>query len=528
MTASARQSSEQGSEVAQALREVASLEALHSVLSRLAQNPGNRWTRSQVLHYLAPEFRSAAEAFFEGESLKALGDQPPRPSPIDVEELDAVIARIHKLAPAGDSTPEPPRARIRNTEEIIGEVDGAGDRKTAGDEEQTEVAQMLAALVEEIRAVDRKQPKRYRLKDGRCVASADGRFVYQFTWSSDPDMFVPGTLQVGTERYDARVGLQSADAERTYDLSIGTYLGPNIARGVFRVDPTFLLRALYERLKGEDAQRDDPAIYAKRLLESPGSFVAPPTEASQAPGLNTQQREAVDVATNVDLAYVWGPPGTGKTTTLGALVSSLVAVGKRVLVISPYNVAVDEAILAVIKREQVTPRSIVRFGRTSPDVRAKGVDLDSHLERIAASNGALQLARQLYAVAHGDAPGAVASPPSSVGACLDALGAILISSGASRGDQRVSRILAALNTLRAVFRAPETAVVTGAQVVGTTMALSLVSPLVHQRGYDHLLIDEASVLRSPEGLVAWLMAKCPVTFFGDPKQLPRSFRNGRR
>lgn len=58
--------------------------------------------------------------------------------------------------------------------------------------------------------------------------------------------------------------------------------------------------------------------------------------------LNDAQNEAVDlVLSDVPVALVHGPPGTGKTTTLVEAARQLVARGEKVLVCAPSNAAVD-------------------------------------------------------------------------------------------------------------------------------------------------------------------------------------------
>ena len=47
-----------------------------------------------------------------------------------------------------------------------------------------------------------------------------------------------------------------------------------------------------------------------------------------------EQLAAVRLVLEQPLAYVWGPPGTGKTTTIAAAVAALVAHGQRVLVVT--------------------------------------------------------------------------------------------------------------------------------------------------------------------------------------------------
>lgn len=62
--------------------------------------------------------------------------------------------------------------------------------------------------------------------------------------------------------------------------------------------------------------------------------------------LRTRQRLVVEHV-GPGRSFLWGPPGTGKTYTVGHLVVSLARRGFKVLVLAPTNVAVDLALIAV-------------------------------------------------------------------------------------------------------------------------------------------------------------------------------------
>ena len=93
-----------------------------------------------------------------------------------------------------------------------------------------------------------------------------------------------------------------------------------------------------------------------RLIIGEGDFgrneLMPPTRSSASvlEGLNEQQRDAVLGALTRKAMYLWGPPGTGKTTTLAVLIHLLVLAGERVLVTAPSNAAADVLTLALAER----------------------------------------------------------------------------------------------------------------------------------------------------------------------------------
>jgi hypothetical protein len=101
-------------------------------------------------------------------------------------------------------------------------------------------------------------------------------------------------------------------------------------------------------------------------------------------GLNRSQREAVEYSLGSDVSFIWGPPGTGKTHTLARLLGEFLELGKRVLVTSTTNSAVDTVIdkmidldLALEMRNQ---GKVARLGR--PHGEHDEVNIDHVLNRI--------------------------------------------------------------------------------------------------------------------------------------------------
>ena len=86
------------------------------------------------------------------------------------------------------------------------------------------------------------------------------------------------------------------------------------------------------------------------------------------PGLNVSQERAVELCNRQSPAFVWGPPGTGKTTTLAHIVAEFHARGLRTLLTSTTNAAVDQALgkLALVPSlaEAMSDNQIVRIGQT--------------------------------------------------------------------------------------------------------------------------------------------------------------------
>jgi len=92
--------------------------------------------------------------------------------------------------------------------------------------------------------------------------------------------------------------------------------------------------------------------------------------------LDDSQIEAVSRAIALTdrnpFCLIQGPPGTGKTKTIAEIAARLARDGERVLVTSHTNVAVDNALEAMLKRSNTNTSQLMRFGsplKTSPEMK---------------------------------------------------------------------------------------------------------------------------------------------------------------
>ncbi len=75
---------------------------------------------------------------------------------------------------------------------------------------------------------------------------------------------------------------------------------------------------------------------------------------SHAVEISRGQAEAIDLALSTDdIALIHGPPGTGKTTVIVEIIRHMVANGKRVLMVAPTHVAVDNVLERVAEEKGV-------------------------------------------------------------------------------------------------------------------------------------------------------------------------------
>lgn len=241
------------------------------------------------------------------------------------------------------------------------------------------------------------------------------------------------------------------------------------------------------------------------------------------PMLNASQRAAIHAALTKPCIYLWGPPGTGKTATLGHIVALSLAQGDRVLLVSNTNRAVDVVLKSAclaLERNQVAiqPNRLTRFGDpVIDDDQIQGLAFSYQLEQIQAErrdqvsdeiqllNRATKAKEALDRVAKGKTPSSTVQLEwELVQEALKPYGSL---------DELEELIDESVYTReRTEFRRKS--------LVATTLAKVSTSDLFRQHEFDVLVVDEASMAHIPQLLVAASHAKKRVIVAGDPMQLP--------
>lgn len=121
-----------------------------------------------------------------------------------------------------------------------------------------------------------------------------------------------------------------------------------------------VLREIWRRADWAGKSLDCQRLLSKTVMLNPISI-----HPGQFPKLRSAQRAAFELL-NYQTSFLWGPPGTGKTTTLGALLASCVMQKPqiRILLVATTNQAVDQALVAI-------DRALEELGREALDARKR-------------------------------------------------------------------------------------------------------------------------------------------------------------
>ena len=121
-----------------------------------------------------------------------------------------------------------------------------------------------------------------------------------------------------------------------------------------KIDTTIIWKKLIEALESLNNNPQFNKILAEKAFNltppvcSQGKCVTSFIDSDGKLFLNPNQNKAVEYAIQSEVQFVHGPPGTGKTITLAALIKEVVFNGGKVLVACHTNIAADNVIKTLI------------------------------------------------------------------------------------------------------------------------------------------------------------------------------------
>ncbi|MBL7210072.1 MAG: AAA family ATPase, partial [Dehalococcoidia bacterium] len=264
------------------------------------------------------------------------------------------------------------------------------------------IDEFIQGLDEEIEAIKKgRGGSVVKVFNGRFLREISGLFVYVFNLENFLAVLddSPAEIEIRGSRYPAQVLLtQRLEVE----IGIEHFCGQFISEATLQTNLWYLLELLKKKFT---ECRSGSAKIESRLSEvlfsgSQSHWKATnQTECRYSLGKeppNEAQRQAIESSFSSQLAIIWGPPGTGKTKTVAKAIEAHLNAGRRVLLVSHANNAVDEALEDVAEHLKGTPfyqeGKLIRLGKPQEDHFKK---LEREYELVLLENIAAKLGESL-------------------------------------------------------------------------------------------------------------------------------------
>ncbi len=239
---------------------------------------------------------------------------------------------------------------------------------------------------------------------------------------------------------------------------------------------------------------------------------------------NESQHESLLKSLQNEVLYVWGPPGTGKTSTLGFIIANYLIKGNDVLFAANTNRAVDVGLLSALQaltavEKEHLEKDVTRFGEMALDserlekilfeqqVQQKEQQQKEEAGNLSNLLGEYQKLQKEVdnLMEHGeDVPEELNERINMLGERLDKHG------GEAALEEKIDRLVTVNERIELERK----------QLVGTTLAKVCTSDLFDGQEFDAVVIDEASMANLPYLMVLAAKAKSHIVVVGDPMQLP--------
>jgi len=218
------------------------------------------------------------------------------------------------------------------------------------------------ALQEEIQAARVfESSNAVQLKNGRRIAKIGKNFQYLFEIENALNLpgDTPGDLLI-PDKPPINIMIVSIEG-LVITVSIPEDIGSFVPIARLKSNLTYLMIRLIERIEAY-ANKANPVGDRIRGINS---IAGSEHEIKFTELYNDYQKSAIASSVGRDTTFIWGPPGTGKTQTIGEIGFQLYKRKRSILLVSHTNTAVDQAIIRIgkkIHKDDLKNGKVIRVG----------------------------------------------------------------------------------------------------------------------------------------------------------------------
>ena len=398
----------------------------------------------------------------------------------------------------------------------------------------------LEELIQEMKATGTGY-KRYRLKKGSRGKTAEGNIPYRFLFidkverEDQVEMEWEDRVEIQVDQRRVWATIMSVGAGHLV-LALKEDIGNEVHSAELLIDTTGLLKALKKTIEAVNEGKITLNRTLADAVVQPGPLPKKPTRpirADDGSELEDSQRKAYQTALREALTFIWGPPGCGKTMTLSAIVRSAFNSGKRTLICSNTNKAVDQVLYKICEtltheHPAMEEGKVVRLGRVADDKLAseyrKYLEIDEIVERRSADmsidlyNIEEQKKRLEAEIEQIEVEIKQTDPQTKDKAATSSKKKDPQNAQLDKVKQERDGVIAKIRETKTEIEALRKTVIKDAKIVGATCTKAYLTGEIGQ--FDLVLVDEAPMVSRPEIWFSAGLASERVVISGDFRQIP--------
>ena len=230
------------------------------------------------------------------------------------------------------------------------------------------------------------------LLEGKKINESSEFNLYKFELEDPLELFEGASVEIFIKNSKSKAKVSNL-LDKSVVLEFTENQGKSIERCTVLIDKTQLILSLHDKLKNI-SQGEIPDFnkeLAEKVINNTAEDLEPELEKNiiDIDELNKEQKIAVGKSLTNEVTFIWGPPGTGKTKTLGVLIKNLFKLDEKSLIASNTNQAVDQVLLKLCQElgrdhPALVEGKIIRRGKIDlqelEDEWGELIDIDSITE----------------------------------------------------------------------------------------------------------------------------------------------------
>ena len=240
------------------------------------------------------------------------------------------------------------------------------------------VKEFIDSLTIEIEALKKgKGGSIVTVYNGELIRQTLDLFIYQFTLENFLIALddTPTNIEVNGKEYDCDI---ISVTGQQVQIALKQKFGERIPIAKIKTNTWYLLERLKKKyednLNTQSRFENSNKLFQDDRSQIDGGNFDTSYSINGKDHPNQYQHKAVESSINDFLSIIWGPPGTGKTQTIARAIECHLNLGRKVLLLSHSNNAVDQALLKVagqMKKTYYKEGQLVRLGTPKPEMSDK-------------------------------------------------------------------------------------------------------------------------------------------------------------